>query len=74
VALHVILGGVYLSLAPFQFVQRIRSRWPGYHRRVGRLLVGIGLVAGETGLFMAWIIPFAGWPDRSSSGSSGCCS
>jgi Predicted membrane protein (DUF2306) len=26
--------------------------------------VAIGLVAGATGLFMAWIIPFAGWPER----------
>jgi uncharacterized membrane protein len=64
VALHVILGGVYLALAPFQFVRRIRSRWPGYHRWVGRLLVAIGLVAGASGLFMAWVIPFAGWPER----------
>ena len=64
VALHVVLGGVYLALAPFQFVTRIRTRWPEYHRQVGRLLVAIGLVAGASGLFMAWIIPFAGWPER----------
>jgi nitrate reductase gamma subunit len=30
VALHVVLGGVYLALAPFQFVGRIRSRHLGY--------------------------------------------
>jgi hypothetical protein len=47
VALHVVLGGVYLALAPFQFVKRIRSRHLGYHRRVGRLLVAVGLVAGD---------------------------
>ena len=63
-ALHVILGGTYLALAPFQFVKRIRSRWPGYHRWAGRLLVAIGLVVGATALFMAWVIPFAGWPER----------
>jgi hypothetical protein len=64
VALHVILGGAYLALAPFQFVKRIRSRWINYHRRAGRLLVAVGLVVGATGLFMAWVIPFAGWPER----------
>jgi undecaprenyl pyrophosphate phosphatase UppP len=46
VALHVVLGGVYLALAPFQFVRRIRSRHLGYHRRVGRLLVATGVVVG----------------------------
>jgi hypothetical protein len=63
-ALHIVLGGTYLALAPFQFVKKIRSRWPGYHRWTGRLLVAIGLVVGTTALFMAWIIPFAGWPER----------
>ena len=29
VALHVILGGVYLMLAPLKFVKRIRSRQIG---------------------------------------------
>ena len=64
VALHVILGSAYLALAPFQFVNRIRSRWPLYHRLVGRMLVAVGLVVGATALFMAWIIPFSGWPER----------
>jgi nitrate reductase gamma subunit len=61
VALHVVLGGVYLALAPFQFVGRIRSQHLGYHRRAGRLLVAVGLVAGVTGLFMGLVIPFSGW-------------
>jgi uncharacterized membrane protein len=64
VALHVVLGGVYLALAPFQFVERIRSRHPGYHRWVGRLLVAVGLVAGVTALFMGLVIPFSGWKER----------
>ena len=64
VALHVVLGGVYLALAPFQFVRRIRSRHLGYHRRVGRLLVAIGVVVGVTALFMGLVIPFSGWPER----------
>jgi uncharacterized membrane protein len=64
VALHVILGGVYLALAPFQFVRRIRSRHLAYHRRAGRALVAIGLVIGATALFMGLVIPFSGWAER----------
>lgn len=64
VALHVILGGVYLALAPFQFVKRIRSRYLGYYRRTGRLLVAIGLVVGVTALFVGFAIPFSGWGER----------
>jgi uncharacterized membrane protein len=64
VALHVVLGGVYLALAPFQFVRRIRSRHLGYHRRVGRLLVAVGVVVGVTALVMGLVIPFSGWPER----------
>jgi uncharacterized membrane protein len=64
VAVHVVLGGVYLVLAPFQFVRRIRSRHLAYHRRTGRLLVAIGLVVGTTALFMGLVIPFSGWGER----------
>lgn len=63
VALHVVLGGVYLLFAPFQFVGRIRSRHPGYHRRTGRALVVLGLVVGATALFMGLVIPFSGWAE-----------
>ena len=63
-ALHVVLGGLYLSLAPFQFVRRIRSRHLTYHRRMGRVLVATGLVVGATALFMGLVIPFFGWGER----------
>jgi hypothetical protein len=74
VALHVIMGGIYLDLAPFQFVKRIRSRHLGCHRRAGRLLVAIGLVVGATALLMGLVIPSrAGWRVGTSA-SSGPCS
>src|SRR5215203_4303643 len=64
VAVHVVLRGLSLTLAPFQFARRIRSRHLAYHRRVGRLLVSIGLVVGATALFMGLVIPFSGWGER----------
>jgi hypothetical protein len=67
----VVLGGVYLALAPFQFVGRIRSRHLGYHRWAGRLLVSVGLVVGATALFMGLVIPKGGWPERAVIGLFG---
>jgi Predicted membrane protein (DUF2306) len=64
VALHVVLGVVYLALAPFQFVGRIRSRHLGYHRWA---VEGFGLDrpgGGSDGLFMGLVIPFSGWIER----------
>jgi hypothetical protein len=34
-ALHVVLGGFYLALAPFQLVKIVRSRHLRFHRRAG---------------------------------------
>ncbi|MCJ8271557.1 MAG: DUF2306 domain-containing protein [Psychrosphaera sp.] len=58
---HVILGGLFLALAPFQLIKRVRSRWPLFHRWSGRLLVFIGGIIALTALFMAVVIPFSGW-------------
>jgi hypothetical protein len=62
--LHVLPAGLWMVLAPFQFVKRIRSRWLNYHRWTGRLLVTLGLLIGLSALFMAWITPIAGWGER----------
>jgi uncharacterized membrane protein len=62
-ALHVVLGAFYLLFAPFQFVKRIRSRHLGYHRRMGRILVAVGVVVGVTALFIGLVIPFSGWAE-----------
>lgn len=63
VALHVVLGAFYLVFAPFQFVRSIRSRHIGYHRRMGRVLVAVGLVVGATALFIGLVIPYSGWAE-----------
>lgn len=63
VALHVVLGALYLVFAPFQFVGHIRFRYLGYHRRMGRALVALGTVVGATALFVGLVIPFSGWAE-----------
>ena len=70
-ALHVIPGGLYLALAPFQLVPAIRRRALGYHRMAGRFLTSIGLLAGATAIFISLAIPFSGWSERIIVGGFG---
>jgi uncharacterized membrane protein len=61
VALHIVGAAVYALLGAFQFATRFRRRWPGWHRWVGRLVVGSGLVAALSGL---WMTQFYQLPDH----------
>jgi uncharacterized membrane protein len=61
---HVVLGAVYLALAPLQFVAPIRARAINYHRRTGRFLATIAAVIGAAAVFMSVVIPIAGWWER----------
>jgi uncharacterized membrane protein len=67
-ALHVIPGGIYLALAPLQFVAPFRNRWPSWHRWVGRALSAISIVIGLTAAFLAIVVPFSGNPERIVNG------
>lgn len=69
--MHVVLGGLFVVVAPFQFVTSIRRRWPSYHRWAGRVMVLVGAVIGVTAIFMAVVIPFSGNPERVINGGFG---
>jgi len=58
--LHVLPGGIFLLLAPFQFSSRVRNRHIRFHRWSGRLLVLAGLVAALTGLYFGLLMPYGG--------------
>lgn len=58
--LHVILGGIFLTLAPFQFSSRIRGRYVRFHRWSGRMLVLVALLVGLSGLLLAAVFPYGG--------------
>ena len=52
---HVFASAIALTLGPFQFASRLRSRLPRVHRWLGRLYLGAGvLVGGLAGLFMSF--------------------
>ena len=47
-------SAIALFIGPFQFLSRLRARYPALHRWFGRLYMGAGvLVGGLAGLFMA---------------------
>ena len=51
---HISAGAIALLLGPFQFLTRLRQRWPGLHRGIGRVYLGVGvLVGGSAGLYMS---------------------
>ncbi len=59
VVLHILSVVPFSILGAFQFAPAFRRRRRGWHRAAGRVLVGCGLVAALTGLWMALSYP---WP------------
>lgn len=53
VALHVASATPYCLLGAFQFSSGLRRRWPSWHRRAGRVLGALGLLAALSGVWMA---------------------
>ncbi len=54
---HIVASVIYAMLGAFQFSVRLRRRRPGWHRRVGRLLVVLGLAVAFSGLWMTLAYP-----------------
>lgn len=53
VGLHVFASGLTLLLGPLQFSRRLRAARPRWHRWIGRVYLGVGvLVGGVAGLAM----------------------
>lgn len=59
VVLHVLAVIPYCVLGAFQFAPVFRRRHRAWHRAAGKALVGMGMVAALTGLWMAHFYP---WP------------
>lgn len=52
IVLHIFAATLYSLLGAFQFSPKVRARFPGGHRRAGRVLAVAGLVTGLSGLWM----------------------
>lgn len=57
---HIVAGVAFNILAPMQFSHIIRSRFPNWHKYLGRGLVFSVLIIGVTGIVMNQIYPFFG--------------
>lgn len=59
IILHIVSGILFNLLGPLQFVQ-MRGRWRQWHRRSGRVLIGAGVIAALTALYMNHFYPAYG--------------
>ena len=50
---HIIPGLLFVVLGPLQFVRRLRTRRPGLHRWMGRVVIASGMIIGGTALVMS---------------------
>ncbi|MDQ6802748.1 MAG: DUF2306 domain-containing protein, partial [Acidobacteriota bacterium] len=50
--LHIVPGGIFLPLAPTQFIPAIRNRYLRAHHWLGRALMIAVLVSGAAGMFI----------------------
>lgn len=57
---HILTGGLFLSLTPFQFSGRIRRRYVRFHRWSGRVLLIVAPPAALTGLLLQIRSPYGG--------------
>jgi uncharacterized membrane protein len=58
--LHILPAALFMALAPFQFVERIRKRHITLHRWSGRLLLLLGAVIGASALIMSFTMDIGG--------------
>lgn len=58
--LHIVPGVIFMVGAPLQFVPWIRRRHLRWHRRLGRVFLVSGLVAGLFAIVIGIVFPFGG--------------
>jgi uncharacterized membrane protein len=57
---HILPGGLFLVLAPLQFIPSIRQEHLQLHRWMGRVLVVCGLIIGVSALVMSYTMNIGG--------------
>ncbi len=62
--LHVIPGLIFMLLGPFQFIKKIRSSFPGFHKFSGYLIVSSAILAGISSLIIVLMFPYAKYDER----------
>jgi len=63
---HILPGMLFMVLGPLQFMSRLRTRCPRFHRWNGRTFLLASLVLGVAGLAMAAGGTIGGWDERAA--------
>lgn len=58
--LHVVPAGLFLALAPLQFLPPLRRRYVAVHRWSGRVLIVLAFVSASSALYFGLLMPFGG--------------
>lgn len=53
---HILPGAGFMILGPLQFLPRVRTSHPGFHRRSGRIFILCGYIIGITALIMPFVM------------------
>jgi uncharacterized membrane protein YozB (DUF420 family) len=64
---HILPGVIYLVLAPFQISRRFRNRHLGLHRKMGRVLIPLGIASGLFGIVFGILFSFGGVAEASAA-------
>ena len=67
ILVHIIPGLIFVLTGPFQFIQKIRVRYPRWHRFSGRLFLICGVVIGITALIMSFAVPAIGGVNQAAA-------
>lgn len=61
---HMLPGLTYMFLAPFQFIPKIRSRYPKFHRINGRIVLILTIALIPSGMIFAFVYPYVGFREQ----------
>jgi len=65
--IHIIAGGLFMILAPLQFIPKIRLNHLWFHRLSGRVLFVSGLIIGISALIMSFKMAIGGATETSAT-------
>jgi hypothetical protein len=54
VGVHLLFAAVITIAGPLQLIPQIRSRFPVFHRWLGRIYIPVAFIMGVTGLYLSW--------------------
>ncbi|NSL85964.1 DUF2306 domain-containing protein [Chitinophaga sp. Mgbs1] len=71
--IHILPGAIFMLLGPLQFIPRLRSRFPAFHRTSGRIFIISAYITGISAVMMPFVmLPIGGINEAAASILFGC--